>query len=175
MKFKQIAGGALLTAVALILAGCIVTGTFIADLMVRDLTFAATENLYYEQVDLTENEDWDEHKDDIKSIDLVGFELWIENTSGSAQTFKGYIDDANNQLYQTQALVEANATIILDELTLAPGDNYVSYPESFAYIKNLETMRTLLESGQFNVYGLATGGTFELDSLRVVVTFTAGQ
>ncbi len=174
MHKKQFLSGILLTVVALLLAGCLITGTFIADIMIRDFD-VNTDTFYAEQVDLTEDEDWEDHKDDIKSIDLVGFELWINNTSGSAQSFKAFIDDANEQLYQTAVLVEANATVILDELTLDPGDNYISYPNSFNYLRNLETIRTLLEAGQFNAYGITTGGTFELDSMRVIVTFTAGE
>ena len=161
--------------IAVLLTGCLITGTFITEILFTNIDFVPTENLYREQVDLTEDDTWEEHQDDIKSIDLIGFELWITNSSGSDQTFQGYVNPADEQYYSTAANVQSNATVILDELTLAPGPNYVSYPQSFTYIKNIETLKTLVESGQLNVYGLVSGGSFTLDSLRVIVTFTAGQ
>jgi len=167
-----------LSVLALTLAGCIVSGTFITDILIKDLQFNTQEGFYWEQVDLTEDETWDEHQDDIKSIDLVGFELWIQNQTQSDQTFEAYVANVDDPVYSTAAEVRANATLVIDELTLETGnngDNYVSYPQSFGYVTNLETLKSLVESGQLTAYGLTTGGSFHLDSLRVIVTFTAGQ
>ena len=165
---------AALSVLALTLAGCIVTGTFITDILIEDLDFVAGENLYRVQVSLSDDETWNEHKDDIKSIDLVGFELWIQNENPGDETFEGYVDAADQPFYSTAAEVRTNAIQVLGEVTLAPGPNYISYPKSFGYIENLEQLKALVESGELNAYGLTTGGAFTLDSMRVIVTFTAG-
>lgn len=179
-QLRSITGLFLLACVALLIGGCLISGTFVTDIMILEQDFT-TQNLpfYYYFVDLTEDETWEDHADNIKSIDLVGFELWITNHEASDRTFSIWIDDAANPALTTLSGVQANTTKILDGLTIAAStQTYVSYPESFKYIRNLDQLLALLEVGEFHFYGISDGGDtagYTIDSARVIITFTAGS
>lgn len=167
-----------LALLALVLGGCLVSGTFI---VVEVIEFSATSSGFYaEAVDVSDNEDWEDHKDDIDRIDVVGFEVWATNNSTTALTYSAYIDDPQPSLYTNATQVENNATLIVDGITI-PGNvgvsqRVVSYSESLSHIANTATLRTLVKSGQFDYYALTSGNTTgTIDSVKVIITVSASQ
>jgi len=164
----------------LFLAGCLLSGTFVSVIFIADEDFTTQDEFYYYNVDLTENDIWEDHKDNIKDIDLVGFEVWITNHESEVRTFSVYVDEATEPEYTTLSQVQANATIALDNLTLKAGpgvQTHVTYGQSFLYLHNVETLKNLVEDGAFHYYGVSDGGSsagYTIDSVRVVITFTAG-
>ena len=54
---------------------------------------------------------------------------------------------------------------------------YISYGESFSYLRNAGTITDMLEDGEFKLWAFADNGSTDVtvDSLKVVVTFTAGK
>ncbi len=164
-------------ATCFLLVGCLISGTFVVTIFVEDEEFTTDNGFYYYFVDLTDNEDWEDHQDNIDNIDVVGFELWIDNTSGSATTFDVWIDDAGNAELMSLAAVQASATKIVDGLTIANGANFITYGQSLGVIQNTETLKTLVEAGEFHYYGYSSAGMglYEIDSMRVIVTVSASD
>jgi len=163
-----------------LLAGCLLSGTFISVIVIVDEDFTTRTGFYFYDVDLTEEDVWNDHKDEIKDIDLVGFELWITNHESEERKFSVYLDDADEPVYDTLPDVLANTTIVLDDLTLTAGPDvqtHVTYGQSFKYLKNVPTLLELVKKGAFHYYGISDGGTsagYTIDSAKVVITFTAG-
>ena len=160
-------------------SGCkIVSGTFVVEEIFYDLTPNGTADYYYEAIDITDNDVWVDHKDDIKDIDNVGFELWLSNTAGSANTVDCYISDFSSSLGGTssKSAVMAGATHVLVDIPLPPGKSFLGYATSFSHITNLDALKTLGEIGQFKFWAISdiTTSNFTVDSIRVVVTLTAG-
>jgi len=180
----------------LVLTGCfIVSGTFTIE---EDFSFTAQSGLYHYLADVTREQDWIDHKDDIDNIDGVGYDIYFTNYGASNVTFNIWIDEASEPEYTTFAQVSANTVKIMDNLTLPeyttfaqvsantvkimdnltlpPGESHLTYGNSFGYIQNVETIRTLGMTGKFRMYGATktgTGGPFVVDSGKVVFSFTA--
>ena len=166
--------------VLLILAGCLLSGTFVFSYMlVKDKDLVYNEDFYYASVDWTDDEDWEDHQDNIKDIDLVGFELWATNDGEAADTFTVYVADLQSSLdgSSTRSEVESGATLVVDDLPVAPsGQTHITYGQSFKYLDNVETLKNLVETGKFKLFAIVTSPTVDvtIDSLRVIVTLTAG-
>jgi hypothetical protein len=174
-RFLGIAGVA---AALLFLAGCLVSGQFVTIIEIKNTDFRTENGFYYYPVDLTQEDIWKEHKDNIKDIEVVGFELWIANSQPDTTTFNVYVDDIGNEAYTSKTEVEANATRVIENLKLKPsGQTHITYGQSFKYLRKVETLKTLVEEGSFHYYGLTDVGTvndYVIDSARVIITFTAG-
>ena len=172
--------GAIAIALLLPQSGCkIVSGTTTVERMYRDLSASTSNSFYYEAIDITDEPDWIDHKDDITDIDNVGFELWVTNTSGVANAFDCYVAPLSSSLTgdSPKSEVTASATHALVSVPLAAtGQTFIGYADSFSHISNLDILKTLTETGQFKFFAMsdATPVDFTVDSIRVVVTLTAG-
>ena len=58
----------------------------------------------------------------------------------------------------------------------ASGQTHVTYVQSFKYLANIGTLKNLVETGKFKLFAFVTSPTVDvtIDSLRVIVTLTAG-
>ena len=163
-----------------LLAGCLLSGTFVFSYMLvenEDLIYNG--DFYYASVDWTDDDDWEDHQGNIKDIDLVGFELWATNTSGTADTFTVYVVDLQSSLdgSSSRSEVEAGATLVVNNLPVAAtGLTHVTYGQSFKYLANVETLKNLTETGKFKLFAFVTSPAVDvtIDSLRVIVTLTVG-
>jgi len=163
--------------IAMGVTGCLlVSGTFT---ITKQFTLSGGSGFYHYLVDITEEKEWQDHKDNIDDIDLVGFEVWFTNNEETAVIFNAYLDDGEATAYDNYDDVNNNTTKILDGLTLAAGPGkttHLTYGESFKYIKNVPEIKKLVKTGLFHFYGVSSGGTdlgYIIDSAKVVVTFTA--
>lgn len=167
-----------LAATIVVIGGCLVSGTFT---VVEEFHFTAATGFYPYHIDVTGEPDWDDHSDDINAIDLVGFELYLTNNESSEVTFRAYVDDGENPLCLTPACLDTNSTkiVIIDDLTIPAGPGgkrHVTYGESFTYLVNMDSLKTLMKTGKLNYYGTSTTGTdagFVIDTGKVIVTFSA--
>jgi len=163
-----------------LLAGCLLSGTFVFSYMLvenEDLIYNG--DFYFASVDWTDDDDWEDHKGNIKDIDLVGFELWATNITGTADTFTVYVVDLQSNLDggSTRSEVDSLATLAVNDLPIAAsGQTHVTYGQSFKYLDNVETLKNLTEAGKFKLFAFMTSPSVNLtvDSLRVIVTLTAG-
>jgi len=168
-------------ALSLVMSGCILSGQFIV-LIAGTSTIHSTDTvLDYVEVDLTDNETWNDHQDEIQGIVDIKFECQFENNLSSPADGELWI---STELYTTVTQVRDNATLVLSGLALE-GDEVrdVSFSESSDYIENLDTVLDLLESGHFYVYGIASGVPFDVtvrgvgseEYARFMITFSAGS
>lgn len=129
----------------------------------------------YFYLDLSEDEDWNDHQDKIKSIDNIGFQLWVTNNGASETTGQLFIS-ASGTTYADTAEVRDSATLVLDGLILPPGPTYVDWPTSLNYLQNISTLKEIVKGGHFHGYALTTTLPFNItvDSARVIVTVTVG-
>jgi hypothetical protein len=127
------------------------------------------------KVDMTKEDSWNKHKDDIKNIDNVGFRLWVTNSGGS--NISGELYASTDSTLADTAEVRANATLIFAGPAFSPGASYIDWPTSLKYVHNLAALRTLLQGGAFTVYGLTATLPFNMviDSAEVIVTVTVGS
>jgi hypothetical protein len=160
--------------IGLITLGCLVSGTFI---IVESFTFTAQTGFYFYQVDITDDPDWEDHKDDIDFIDAVGLEFFITSTESGDVTFNAYIDDYSGASSNPTS-VSGTATKIINNFTVSPGTTWISYSESLGILTGVERLKTLAKEGQFDYYGESTGNdgnSFVIDSGKVIVTFSASS
>lgn len=162
-----------IAALGLLVAGCLVSGTFI---VVDDFQFTAQSGFYYYQVDITENPDWKEHQDEIDDVDAVGAEFFITSEEEGPVTFSVYIDDYSG-LGPAPTSVPATASVIIDSLIVNPGKTHITYVKSLGIIQNTTRLKALAKTGRFDYFGLSSGSlgeTFRVDSAKVICTVTAG-
>lgn len=182
MKLRnKIILGSLIT-VLLIIGGCLVSGTFI---VVETFSFTTQTGFYPESIDLTDNSVWDDHREDIDDIEMVGFELWITNNEPSEWSFWAYMDNYDVNCYdQSCADASSSKFLIFDTLTIpantgSGSHKYISYAKSFDLIRNLDAIKKKVLTGQFNYYGYATGGGAgyggKVDSVKVIITVNASD
>ncbi len=170
MKILALAG---LIVVAAVVSGCLVSGTFI---IVEDFEFTGQTGYYHYSVDLTNEPDWEDHKDDIDMIDAVGFEFTITNNSNVATVFNAWVTEAGTD-YGSVAEITGNATKVITDLAVpALGTVPVTYAQSLGHLTNLEALKTLVKSGRFEYYGTSTNNpdvNFDVTDGKIIVTFSA--
>jgi len=167
--------GASILAAALVLTGCIVSGQFVV--VIDWGGFVSThESLNSEHIDLTTNETWNDHKDDIQNIVDVKFKVTIRNLASTPASGEVYVSKTS---YSTAPAVKASATRILQGIVIpASSTRTIGFDESATYRENLDTLLDLVKDGQFYIYGIAGDPTFNIEiktGSQLLVTFSAGK
>ena len=167
--------------IALLLTGCLLTGTFVVTVWYRNVDLTSATGFYYAMIDVTAEPDWEDHKDEIKDVDEVGFELWMTNNTAAANTVDVYAAAGAATLdgSSSKTDVQDDATLVLS-LPLKAGvgtETFIGYAKSFSFIHNLAEFKKMAETGKFKFFAMsaATPVDFTIDSVKVVVTFTAGK
>ncbi|MDF1546151.1 MAG: hypothetical protein P1R58_13750 [bacterium] len=162
-----------IAAAMLLLAGCIFSGTFTIS---KSFSFKIADDIVSKPLDLTTESDWKEHQEEIDQIDGIGFDVWITNTSLVEGKFNIWIDRPTLPTYNKITEVEKNATLILDGFIMTgTKDIHLTYGNSFKYLRNLDSLKTIIRTGQFDLYLAHSESPNEIrvDSGQVVITFTA--
>lgn len=165
------------------LGGCLVSGTFVIE---ETFSFTTQTGFYFEPVDLTDNEDWTNHVDELDNIELIGFELWITNNETAEWTYSAYADEYNPLCDDLSCFNGSGSKFkVFGDLTVPAATKtgssmkYISYKDSFAYLHNIDKLKALVMGGQFNLYGISTGGTGgnggKVDSIKVIITVNASD
>lgn len=178
---RKISG--LLSAVALIVSGCILSGTFAITFYLEFPRNFSGSSFQAASVDLTTEEDWDDHKDKIESIESVKMDGVVANNQQAADTFDVYI---SNILYASVA--EFLATPAADKAPLLlgvplPGGVPTTFDagETAAYLQlseaNFDKIEKIVLDGNFHVYLIGKSPTFDITLLKgtIFVTFTASN
>ena len=167
---------ALAGAVALLIAGCILSGQFVIIVEWTRSDKTSTETtINAEEVDLTGDETWQDHKDNIQNIVDVKFEATITNNLASEATGEIYV--SANEL-TTLAQIQSQGTRVLHGIVVpASGTVTIEFNESTKYQEHLQELLDLVETGQFWLYGIAADTPFSItikQGSRIMVTFSAG-
>jgi hypothetical protein len=162
----------------LLLAGCfIVAVTVVIDYNISSTDLFQETDFEYFNVDLTDNDTWNDHKDDIQYIDNVGFVMWVENNGATDATGELYIARTHSTSIASAQDVKDNTTRILSGLVLPPGESYIDWPTSLGYVEHVDSLRAIVETGTFVIYATTESLPFDIqiDSAIVIVTGTASQ
>jgi hypothetical protein len=158
----------------LLVGGCIlVSATFVVS---EKFTVSPKTGFFFFQADVTDTDTWQDHSDEIDFIDAVGFIMYVRNTEPPAVDFSLYVDDYSGPAANPTS-IPSSATLILEDLTIPPGESMVPYATSVKHIKDIDRLRELAKTGRFDCYTTSTGEdgtTFFVDSIFVVVTLSAG-
>ena len=176
---KAVATG--LIVVALLLSGCLVSGTFV---IVEDVDFSFTANtgFYWYPVDLTGNSVWEDHKDEIDFIDVLGMSFDIQNNSSQTCELNVWFVGATGpaDMQNPPASIPSNAVQVITALTV-PGNSTrtVTYQESLGFISNIEAFKAIVKSGRFDYFGTSCGGTgdslFVVTNGNIIITVSASN
>lgn len=184
MKTKSLQLALLTTAlgIALLAAGCIISGQFILVYSGTATIESTNSDLDPREVDITQEDLWQDHKDDIQGIEDIKFECEFVNNTDHTLHGELYISSVG---YTTVQQVRDDAIRVFSGLEVLAGETKpVSFSESSAYIENLDTVLDLLESGHFWLYGIVPAedepysmtiqGKDGDEFLRLMITFSAG-
>ena len=126
------------------------------------------------EVDLQENEDWQEHHDDIKGINRILFAFWVKNLADDDAAAQFYI--SKDCTFSTAPAIRQGATLVVDGVSVPANDSlYVSAPDSYRYLRNVDQLKDHLIDGQFCLYCIAENGPFEIElpeNAAFVIEFT---
>src|SRR4030067_1329190 len=95
--------------------GCLLSGTFVIDLSLNEMAFT-TATFHKQQINLSSNQTYNDHKDQIKDITDIGFALKIENNSGVTASGELYLSDEST--YTTASQVKSCATLVVSGISV---------------------------------------------------------
>jgi len=161
----------------LAVVGCLlITKTFTIVFYIEDPIISTDVEIHSARVNLEGNDIWEDHKDDIKSIDGVEFAVKMTNRSNAEATGQVYVSDTGS--LASHSAIQNNATLVLDGIDIPPHETEViDRQRSLAYLRNFEEFKRHVETGSFYVYAIAENVPFHVEvseSLAVIVSFTAG-
>jgi hypothetical protein len=164
----------LAAALALVAAGCLVTGQIT---IFQKINEVPSSNLVVTPmpVDLNEEEDYVEHKDKIKSVDEISVVAIIKNNLAVAADVEIYISDDPGLTTVAEVTDPANATLVFVGPTVpASGALKIGWADGFRYVVN-EKAVIELGDGVFMLYVVAED-EFDLRiKAEVAVTLTVGK
>jgi hypothetical protein len=130
---------------------------------------------YKASVDLTEEDVWKDHKDDIDDIVDVSFTFKLTNKS-AVDTLSGQVYVSSDNTLDTPAKVESLATIILDGISVDPGATLqMTLTHYYDILQNFDTFKDLVKSGKFSAYAITPNPIkMDLSDVWVVVTISGG-
>lgn len=168
---------------ALIVAGCLISGTFSIKVSLNDIATAFEDGLVKQTVDLSaEDEEWADHADKIEQIESINFDAIVTNVLTTTETLSVYV--SANSVYSTaaQVLGAADAYPVLVNYA-SPGSSRdtLTVLEAQALLQlsgdNFTAVKNLLKTGAFTVYVTSTGTAFEgsINEANIYITFTASE
>ena len=153
-------------------SGCLITGQ-ITITQGFEITATTDTNVNKYDVDLTDNQDWQDNKDKVVSIDAVAIVAWIFNREAANIGEVYWSDDPN---LTTVAAVRNNATRIMVTPTINPSPplNQINWQDGLAAMENTDSLiEQVLGDGVFTVYGIAQEVPFDMDiDGEIVLTVT---
>lgn len=158
---------------SLLIVGCIGTGTITIKHELAEFV-SSNSGMEIVEVDLTTNNDYNDHKDKIKSIDQVTVIGWLVNELPAANQAQIWIADVGT--YSTPDLVRENATRVFVSPVISGNDSlFVNWADGLDLIENLPTLKKAAENGHFWIYGIAEDTPFRVRfHVTLIITLTAG-
>jgi hypothetical protein len=173
MKMKKNLLLVLALLIPIVIAGCIASGTIV---LVFDVDGFQSSNttLDHRNVNLTENSDYDDHKDKIKSVDAITLTGFIVNNGSSEISAEAWISD--DSTLTTVADIQNNGTLIFESPTIPAGDTlFLEWADGMQYMRNFGILEDEIKNdGIFTVYGIASGPFNLTYDLSIIISITAG-
>jgi hypothetical protein len=162
--------------IPIVIAGCIlVSGTKVITFELSGMTSPAG-GLKIKYVDLpSDNSDYNDNKNKIKSIDEVVLVGDIINSGSNDIQTAFYISDSQ---YSTvsQVTTPGNSTVIFQSPTVHAGETlHLNWADALAHVQNFDVLKAqLLNDGQFYIYAVSTNGSLIEYDLDLIITLTVG-
>ena len=171
MKRKLLIVLALL--VPVVIAGCIASGTIV---LVFDVEGFGSSNATLDRrnINLADNGDYDDHKDNLKSVDAITLAGFIVNHGTSDVSAEAWISD--DSTLTTVGDIQNNGTLIFVSPTIPAGDTlFLTWSDGMQYMRNIGVLEDeIKDDGVFTMYGIASGPFNLVYDLSIVITITAG-
>ncbi|TFH64974.1 MAG: hypothetical protein E4G91_04110 [Candidatus Zixiibacteriota bacterium] len=147
---------------------CITSGNIIVVYEeIPDLVGQTNTSFNPRSVDLTENGDWNEHRDQLNSVDDIGFACKITNHESTVATGQIWISDKN---YTTPDAVKASALKILDGIVVpANGTRSIEWKESADFLSNFLEAKKIVYTEKFNLYFMVAETPFDIDVKDIIL------
>jgi hypothetical protein len=146
---------------------CITTGNIMVAVYPADLVGQTNENFHEREIDLKKNGDWNEHKDQLNSIDDIGFACLIKNNTSSAATGQIYISD---KLYSSATAAQTGAVKILDGIVVAPNaTREIKWQDSYDFLTNFNEAKKIIYTERFYIYFMVKETPFSIDVTKIVI------
>jgi hypothetical protein len=156
-------------------SGCwfLLSGTWVIVYAVADEDIDQGVGLHKFDVDLTQEDVWKDHKDNLDNIEDVAMTFNLVNELPTEATGRIYVS-SDNSLTDTTA-IKASATLILDGLIVPANDSLkVDLAYYYDVFQNFEALRDLVKTGAFAGYAIVPNSTqVYIRHFIVVVTFSA--
>jgi hypothetical protein len=132
----------------------------------------ANQSVYRIDCNLSDNEDYQDHKDEIKSVEAFGFFVTVENLGPDEAKGEMWLSFTDLGMSPPIATIEASAKQIVGNANLGAGEvRTIDFDESQAYIMNLSEIDKAVKDGEFYLYGITDQGTeVSYTDLNVVIT-----
>ena len=176
-RITAYSGPLLVLAGVLMVAGCIISATFVLDVTLTDEDFSFGDNYYYTLVDWTEDEVWIEHSDKLDTIETVGMDMYITNIGEVDATFSVYVDNVDSAVQTSVEDIEDNTTRVMAGVTIPVNTTrHITLGESYSLLAETDTLIAYGMAGRFHFYVTRTAeaGIF-IDTLRVVAVLAASE
>ncbi len=160
--------------VPIFIAGCLASGTIIIVFDIDEFV-SSSSGMEVVNVNLTTNEDYEDNKDRIKSIDQVTVTGTLTNLESDTTQAEIWLADTGE--YTDPDTVREYAVRVFTSPSI-PGNSaiFISWSDGLSHIENLGALKDAAEEGQFWLYGLAEEDTpFTVSfEITLVITMTAG-
>ncbi len=160
----------------LLVSSCFLfSGTWVIIYEVEEADIDCPGSFYKFTVDLTEEDIWKDHKDDIDNIPDISLTFKLANTGTDTLTGRVYVSPSSTLDDTTE--VKDSATIILDGISVAPGDTLqMTLAHYYDLLQNFDTLKDLVKTGKFTAYAIVPNAplNMEFSDVIVVVTISAG-
>jgi hypothetical protein len=114
------------------------------------------------EVDLQDNSEWQEHRDDVTGITRILFAFWVINPTAVDATAQFYISTDGN--LATSQQIQDQATLVLDGISVPAQDSvYINARDSYQYFRNVDELADRLIEGQFHLYCISSSAPFEIE------------
>jgi hypothetical protein len=156
-------------------SGCLISGQ-IRVTQIVDIGVTTDSQMSSYCIDLNEDEDYADHKSDIKSVDALSLVAYIENNTQS--DLKAQIYFSNDPNLSTLAEIKDNATLVFVSPAIpADSEILINWNDGLTYMQNVDALiAEILGDGVFCLYGVANTLPFELEiDGEVAITLTVGK
>lgn len=149
----------------LLFSGCIVTGNLFIEILIGNLSVNVDQTFASAFVDLNDYEDYVDHREDINSVDDMGFVCRIHNSGNNAATGQVWVS-----LAEDIDELPKDKVLLLSGLTVAPGaTKEITLNESYDYLQHFEETRDIILSEKFSVFFTSQTTPFELEIRDLVM------
>jgi hypothetical protein len=147
---------------------CITSGNIVVVIdNLSDLEGQTDTNFDLRSVDLTENSDWKDHKDQLNSVDDIGFACKITNHESTVATGQIWISEKS---YSSPADVRASAVKILDGIAIAAGGTRsIEWKESADFLSHFNEAKTIIYKEKFHLYFMVAETPFHIDVKDIIL------